>query len=98
MWLKCALTTTTPYHKELCSTQRSGYFRLISVTSALSGLFKKIFKHNPNMFQEFFRASLEWIKTLPQFYQIHEMTSLTGGTFNPGLELTFEKQLLTMVT
>lgn len=25
------------------------------------------------------------------------MTSLTGGTFNPGLNLTFEKQLLIMV-
>ncbi|XP_037538838.1 little elongation complex subunit 2 [Nematolebias whitei] len=46
--------------------------------------------------EELFRAYLEWIKTLPQFYQIHEMTSLTGGTFNPGLALTFEKQLLTM--
>ncbi|MEQ2169961.1 hypothetical protein GOODEAATRI_030319 [Goodea atripinnis] len=32
----------------------------------------------------------------PKFYQIHEMTSLTGGTFNRGLVLTFEKQLLTM--
>ncbi|KAM6936942.1 little elongation complex subunit 2 [Xenentodon cancila] len=46
--------------------------------------------------EEFFRACLEHIKTLPQFYQIHEMTSLTGGTFNPGLSLTFEKQLLAM--
>ncbi|XP_017261743.1 little elongation complex subunit 2 isoform X2 [Kryptolebias marmoratus] len=46
--------------------------------------------------EEFFRVYLEWIKTLPQFYQIHEMTSLTGGTFNPGLVLTFEKQLLMM--
>ncbi|XP_041853375.1 little elongation complex subunit 2 [Melanotaenia boesemani] len=46
--------------------------------------------------EEFFGACLECVKTLPQFYQIHEMTSLTGGTFNPGLALTFEKQLLTM--
>ncbi|XP_061577810.1 little elongation complex subunit 2 isoform X2 [Cololabis saira] len=46
--------------------------------------------------EEFFGACLEHIGTLPQFYQIHEMTSLTGGTFNPGLSLTFEKQLLAM--
>ncbi|XP_059190269.1 little elongation complex subunit 2 isoform X2 [Centropristis striata] len=46
--------------------------------------------------EEFFRGCLECIKTFPQLYQIHEMTSLTGGTFNPGLKLTFEKQLLIM--
>ncbi|XP_034541120.1 little elongation complex subunit 2 [Notolabrus celidotus] len=46
--------------------------------------------------QDFFRDCLECIKTYPQLYQIHEMTSLTGGTFNPGLKLTFEKQLLIM--
>ncbi|XP_029953120.1 little elongation complex subunit 2 isoform X2 [Salarias fasciatus] len=42
------------------------------------------------------RACLEHVRTLPQLYQIHEMTSLTGGTFNPELALTFEKQLLTL--
>ncbi|XP_070763863.1 little elongation complex subunit 2 [Enoplosus armatus] len=46
--------------------------------------------------EDFFRGCLECIKTFPQLYQIHEMTSLTGGTFNPGLTLTFEKQLLIM--
>ncbi|KAF7224419.1 little elongation complex subunit 2 [Nothobranchius furzeri] len=46
--------------------------------------------------EELFRSCLEQIKTLPQLFQIHEMTSLTGGMFNPGLALTFEKQLLTM--
>ncbi|KAG7522926.1 little elongation complex subunit 2 [Solea senegalensis] len=46
--------------------------------------------------EDFFRACLECIKTIPQLYQIHEMTSLTGGTFNPGLMLNFEKQLLIM--
>ncbi|XP_039665198.1 little elongation complex subunit 2 isoform X3 [Perca fluviatilis] len=46
--------------------------------------------------EEFFRGCLERIKTFPELYQIHEMTSLTGGTFNPGLKLTFEKQLLIM--
>lgn len=46
--------------------------------------------------ENFLRSCLECIRTLPQFYQIHEMTSLTGGTFNPGLMLTFEKQLLTL--
>uniref|UniRef100_A0A1A7YVN7 NMDA receptor regulated 2 n=1 Tax=Iconisemion striatum TaxID=60296 RepID=A0A1A7YVN7_9TELE len=46
--------------------------------------------------EELFRSCLEQVKTLPPLYQIHEMTSLTGGTFNPGLALTFEKQLLTM--
>ncbi|XP_014845814.1 PREDICTED: little elongation complex subunit 2 isoform X1 [Poecilia mexicana] len=48
--------------------------------------------------EEFFTACLESVKSLPQFYQIHEVTSLTGGTFNPGLALTFEKQLLAMGT
>uniref|UniRef100_A0A3B4G2B2 Interactor of little elongator complex ELL subunit 2 n=1 Tax=Pundamilia nyererei TaxID=303518 RepID=A0A3B4G2B2_9CICH len=47
--------------------------------------------------EEFLRSCLECIRTLPQFYQIHELTSLTGGTFDPGLALTFEKQLLNMV-
>ncbi|XP_029290395.1 LOW QUALITY PROTEIN: little elongation complex subunit 2 [Cottoperca gobio] len=46
--------------------------------------------------EEFFRGCLEHIKTFPELYQIHEMTSLTGGTFNPGLKFTFEKQLLIM--
>lgn len=46
--------------------------------------------------EDFLRCCLECIKTYPQFYQIHEMTSLTGGTFNPGIALTFEKQLLIM--
>ncbi|KAM3608514.1 uncharacterized protein V6R79_000383 [Siganus canaliculatus] len=46
--------------------------------------------------EEFFRSCLEYIQTIPPLYQIHEMTSLTGGTFNPGLTLTFEKQLLIM--
>ncbi|XP_041652514.1 little elongation complex subunit 2 isoform X2 [Cheilinus undulatus] len=46
--------------------------------------------------EEFFRACLECIMTYPQLYQIHEMTSLAGGTYNPGLTLTFEKQLLIM--
>ncbi|KAI3371309.1 hypothetical protein L3Q82_023925 [Scortum barcoo] len=46
--------------------------------------------------EDFFRGCLECIKTFPQLYQIHEMTSLTGGTFDPGLALTFEKQLLIM--
>ncbi|XP_044049038.1 little elongation complex subunit 2 isoform X2 [Siniperca chuatsi] len=46
--------------------------------------------------EDFFRSCLECIKTFPQLYQIYEMTSLTGGTFNPGLTLTFEKQLLIM--
>ncbi|XP_034032372.1 little elongation complex subunit 2 isoform X2 [Thalassophryne amazonica] len=46
--------------------------------------------------EEFFRGCLEYIKTLPQIYQIYELTSLTGGTFNVGLTLTFEKQLLMM--
>ncbi|KAM7003377.1 LOW QUALITY PROTEIN: little elongation complex subunit 2 [Tautogolabrus adspersus] len=46
--------------------------------------------------EDFFRGCLECITTYPQLYQIHEMTSLTGGTFNPGLTLTFEKQLLIM--
>lgn len=48
-------------------------------------------------FQEFFKDCLEHISTIPQCYQIHEMTSLTGGTFNPGIKLIFEKQLLIMV-
>uniref|UniRef100_A0A8C5GMJ9 Uncharacterized protein n=1 Tax=Gouania willdenowi TaxID=441366 RepID=A0A8C5GMJ9_GOUWI len=43
------------------------------------------------------RSCLECMKTLPQFYHIQELTSLTGGSYNPGLSLTFEKQLLFMV-
>nr|XP_061812799.1 little elongation complex subunit 2-like [Nerophis lumbriciformis] len=46
--------------------------------------------------EDYLRACLECIQTLPQVYQISEMTSLTGGTFNPGLSLTFEKQLVVM--
>ncbi|XP_037110191.1 little elongation complex subunit 2 [Syngnathus acus] len=46
--------------------------------------------------EDYLRARLEQIQTLPQLYQICEMTSLTGGTFNPGLCLTFEKQLVVM--
>ncbi|XP_056273011.1 little elongation complex subunit 2 isoform X1 [Pseudoliparis swirei] len=46
--------------------------------------------------EEFLRGCLDHIKTFPELYQIYEMTSLTGGTFNPGLQLTFEKQLLIM--
>ncbi|XP_030282598.1 little elongation complex subunit 2 [Sparus aurata] len=46
--------------------------------------------------EDFIRSCLGCIQTLPQLYQIHEMTSLTGGTFNAGLALTFEKQLLIM--
>lgn len=46
--------------------------------------------------EDLFKCCLECIKAFPQLYQIHEMTSLTGGTFNSGLTLTFEKQLLIM--
>ncbi|XP_068579665.1 little elongation complex subunit 2 isoform X2 [Cebidichthys violaceus] len=46
--------------------------------------------------EEFFRGCLEHIRAFPELYQIHEMTSLTGGTFDSGLKLTFEKQLLIM--
>uniref|UniRef100_UPI003AAE8CB0 little elongation complex subunit 2 n=1 Tax=Centroberyx gerrardi TaxID=166262 RepID=UPI003AAE8CB0 len=46
--------------------------------------------------EDFLRSCLECVRTFPQLYQIHEITSLTGGTFNPGLALTFEKQLLIM--
>ncbi|XP_028305476.1 little elongation complex subunit 2 isoform X2 [Gouania willdenowi] len=48
--------------------------------------------------EEVFRSCLECMKTLPQFYHIQELTSLTGGSYNPGLSLTFEKQLLFMGT
>ncbi|XP_051916391.1 little elongation complex subunit 2 isoform X1 [Hippocampus zosterae] len=44
--------------------------------------------------EDYLRARLECIQTLPQLYQICEMTSLTGGTFNPALSLTLEKQLV----
>uniref|UniRef100_A0A8C6SW75 Interactor of little elongator complex ELL subunit 2 n=2 Tax=Neogobius melanostomus TaxID=47308 RepID=A0A8C6SW75_9GOBI len=46
--------------------------------------------------EEVFRSWLGYIKTLPEVYQIHELTSLTGGKFNPALSLTFEKELLHM--
>ncbi|XP_077372997.1 little elongation complex subunit 2 [Festucalex cinctus] len=46
--------------------------------------------------EDYLKARLEYIQTLPQLYQICEMTSLTGGTFDPALSLTFEKQLVVM--
>ncbi|KAM9808035.1 little elongation complex subunit 2 [Neosynchiropus ocellatus] len=46
--------------------------------------------------EELFGCCAEFVKTLPQFYRINEMTSLTGGTFNPALTLSLEKQLLIM--
>ncbi|XP_061102271.1 little elongation complex subunit 2 [Conger conger] len=46
--------------------------------------------------EECLRASLEMVKNYPQVYLIHEMTSITGGKFNPGLSLNFEKQLLAL--
>lgn len=46
--------------------------------------------------EEVFRSRLEYIKTLPEVYQIHELTTLTGGKFNPALTLGFEKLLLCM--
>lgn len=76
----------------------SQYILILIYCSALESILcGKVHKEILNVFQEFFTACLESVKTLPQFYQIDEVTSLTGGTFNPGLALTFEKQLLTMV-
>ncbi|XP_061678865.1 little elongation complex subunit 2 isoform X2 [Syngnathoides biaculeatus] len=46
--------------------------------------------------EDYLRGRLECIHTLPQLYQIYEMTSFYGGTFNPGLSLIFEKQLVVM--
>ncbi|CAL8373857.1 unnamed protein product [Arctogadus glacialis] len=46
--------------------------------------------------EDFFMACIENLASLPHLYQICEMTSLTGGTFDQGLALTFEKQLLKM--
>ncbi|KAM6961202.1 little elongation complex subunit 2 [Aplochiton taeniatus] len=46
--------------------------------------------------EEYFMACLERMQNYPQLYLLHEMTSLTGGVFSPGLSLTFEKQLLTV--
>ncbi|KAJ8247518.1 hypothetical protein GJAV_G00247310 [Gymnothorax javanicus] len=46
--------------------------------------------------EECLRASLEMVKNYPPIYLIHEMTSITGGKFNPCLSLHFEKQLLAL--
>ncbi|KAJ8002412.1 hypothetical protein DPEC_G00158620 [Dallia pectoralis] len=46
--------------------------------------------------EEYLKICLDLKKSCPQFYQIHEMTSLTGGTFSSRLQLSFEKQLLAM--
>ncbi|KAJ8340247.1 hypothetical protein SKAU_G00348800 [Synaphobranchus kaupii] len=46
--------------------------------------------------EECLRASLEMVKNFPQVYLSHEITSITGGKFNPGLSLNFEKQLLAL--
>uniref|UniRef100_A0A8K9UPP4 Little elongation complex subunit 2 C-terminal domain-containing protein n=1 Tax=Oncorhynchus mykiss TaxID=8022 RepID=A0A8K9UPP4_ONCMY len=47
--------------------------------------------------EEYLRACLDQMRMYPQLYQIHEITSLTGGNFSSSLQLNFEKQLLTMV-
>ncbi|KAG7280060.1 hypothetical protein CRUP_030516 [Coryphaenoides rupestris] len=46
--------------------------------------------------EDFYMACIENLASLPHLYQICEMTSLTGGTFDQGLALTFEKELLIM--
>ncbi|XP_022527930.2 little elongation complex subunit 2 [Astyanax mexicanus] len=46
--------------------------------------------------EEYFKASMEYIKYYPQHYSIQEITSLTGGKFIPDISLNFEKQLLAM--
>ncbi|XP_072291369.1 little elongation complex subunit 2 isoform X2 [Eucyclogobius newberryi] len=46
--------------------------------------------------EEVYRSSLEYINALHPLYLIHELTSLTGGKFNPALALNFEKELLHM--
>ncbi|XP_064846325.1 little elongation complex subunit 2 isoform X1 [Oncorhynchus masou masou] len=46
--------------------------------------------------EEYLRACLDQMRMYPQLYQIHEITSLTGGNFSSSLQLNFEKQLLTM--
>nr|XP_023673333.1 little elongation complex subunit 2 isoform X2 [Paramormyrops kingsleyae] len=44
--------------------------------------------------EEYLGASISKVRSYPQVYHIHEMTSITGGKFNPDLSLNFEKQLL----
>ncbi|XP_048825268.1 little elongation complex subunit 2 [Brienomyrus brachyistius] len=46
--------------------------------------------------EEYLRASIAKVSSYPQLYHIHEMTSITGGKFNPDLSLNFEKQLLVL--
>ncbi|XP_036400462.1 little elongation complex subunit 2 isoform X2 [Megalops cyprinoides] len=46
--------------------------------------------------EECLRASLEKVKNYPPVYLLQEMTSITGGKFNPELSLNFEKQLLAL--
>uniref|UniRef100_A0A3B3R6T7 Interactor of little elongation complex ELL subunit 2 n=1 Tax=Paramormyrops kingsleyae TaxID=1676925 RepID=A0A3B3R6T7_9TELE len=47
--------------------------------------------------EEYLGASISKVRSYPQVYHIHEMTSITGGKFNPDLSLNFEKQLLILV-
>ncbi|KAG7468232.1 hypothetical protein MATL_G00140780 [Megalops atlanticus] len=46
--------------------------------------------------EECLRASLDKVKNYPPVYLLQEMTSITGGKFNPELSLNFEKQLLAL--
>ncbi|MBN3301335.1 ICE2 protein, partial [Amia calva] len=47
--------------------------------------------------EEYFRACNEKVKNYPEVYLINEMTSITGGKFNPELSLNVEKELLVLV-
>ncbi|XP_066557962.1 little elongation complex subunit 2 [Amia ocellicauda] len=46
--------------------------------------------------EEYFRACNEKVKNYPEVYLINEMTSITGGKFNPELSLNVEKELLVL--
>ncbi|XP_072526929.1 little elongation complex subunit 2 [Salminus brasiliensis] len=46
--------------------------------------------------EEYFKASLDYMKYYPQLYSIQEITSLTGGKYVSDISLNFEKQLLAM--
>ncbi|XP_053320594.1 little elongation complex subunit 2 [Spea bombifrons] len=46
--------------------------------------------------QELLKACQRYVKTYPECYTLHEVTSILGGKFIPNLTLKLEKSLLTM--
>ncbi|XP_018619500.2 little elongation complex subunit 2 [Scleropages formosus] len=83
--------------EELVRNEVAGFMRYLQdVARACSEDYRHLCEGATHYMEECLRASMEKVKSYPQFYLIHEMTSITGGKFNPDLSLKFEKRLLTL--